>query len=183
MKLKPMGIPGQAPRHVKQWTKQEDALLISMYPKHSIREMTSRLNRSFHATGQRLITLRKRGLIGRKRQRLDEKAIAEIISNHHRKSKRDMAREMKCSKCTIQKILRDRGYSAMKCGGIHHAAKYDDHIVHLVTELRDGHGMPFREISRHIHKITGIQVAYSTVWWLYNRRTAADAVLYELLPN
>ncbi|ELD5866913.1 hypothetical protein QQC84_003691 [Escherichia coli] len=51
MKLKPMGIPGQAPRHVKQWTKQEDALLISMYPKHSIREMTSRLNRSFHATG------------------------------------------------------------------------------------------------------------------------------------
>ncbi|STK94836.1 Uncharacterised protein [Escherichia coli] len=38
MKLKPMGIPGQAPRHVKQWTKQEDALLISMYQKHSIRE-------------------------------------------------------------------------------------------------------------------------------------------------
>ncbi|HBB8944100.1 TPA: hypothetical protein JTP04_001360 [Escherichia coli] len=41
--LKPMGIPGKAPAHVKAWTQQEDDLLITLYPQHTARDIAGRL--------------------------------------------------------------------------------------------------------------------------------------------
>ncbi|EJN7307272.1 hypothetical protein NRW16_005484, partial [Escherichia coli] len=45
--LKPMGIPGKAPAHVKAWTQQEDDLLITLYPQHTARDIAGRLGRSY----------------------------------------------------------------------------------------------------------------------------------------
>ncbi|MEF9775876.1 DNA-binding protein, partial [Escherichia coli] len=39
MRLTPMGTPGKAPAHVKAWTQQEDELLITMYPDHTVRQI------------------------------------------------------------------------------------------------------------------------------------------------
>ncbi|CAD7366155.1 MULTISPECIES: hypothetical protein [Enterobacteriaceae] len=55
MFLKPMGVPGKAPKHVSAWTQQEDELLISLYQDHSTWQMAERLQRTRSAVMHRIL--------------------------------------------------------------------------------------------------------------------------------
>lgn len=184
MFLKPMGIPGKAPKHARAWTQQEDKLLISLYQDHSAGQMTERLQRTRCAVRHRILFLRNRGLIGRKRKApLSTEAIAFLIKNRHTKTARELARKAGCSEYTVKYTLRKRGYSLKKCGESHHCARYSDRLTELVTELRDRRNMTFCMIAKHINNMLQMHISDNTALRLYNRRTAADALLYELLPD
>ncbi len=182
--FKPMGTPGIAPAQKKPWTQQEDELLISLYPDHSTWQMAERIQRTRSAVAYRILFLRDRGLIARKRKApLSTEAIAFLIKNRHGKTAQKLALEAGCSECTVRDTLHKRGYSLKKCGESHHVARYSDHLCELVTELRDRHNMTFSAIAKHINSTMQMHINDDTAFHLYNRRTAADAVLYELLPN
>ncbi|HGC4928927.1 TPA: DNA-binding protein, partial [Escherichia coli] len=53
MILKPMGTPGKAPKHVRAWTQQEDALLAELYPSHTAPELTKHFQRTESAIRSR----------------------------------------------------------------------------------------------------------------------------------
>ncbi|EMZ9466763.1 DNA-binding protein [Escherichia coli] len=184
MRLTPMGIPGKAPAHVKAWTQQEDRLLISLYQEHNTHQMAERIQRTRKAVMHRIRFLRNRGLIGRKRKApLSTEAIAFLIKNRHVKTAQEMALEVGCSECTVRYTLRKRGYNLKKCGENHHCARYSDHLVELVTELRDIHNMTFCMIAEHINSTTQMHINGDTALHLYHRHPATDAVLCELLPG
>ncbi|EFL5695315.1 TPA: DNA-binding protein [Escherichia coli] len=184
MFLKPMGGPGKAPKHVSAWTQQEDELLISLYQDHSTWQMAERLQRTRSAVMHRILFLRNRGLIGRKRKApLSAEAIAFLTKNRHAKTARELARKAGCSECTVRYTLHKRGYSLKKCGESHHCTRYSDRLAELVTELRDRRNMTFCIIAKHINITMQMHISDDTAFHLYNRRTAADALLYELLPN
>ncbi|AKH22514.1 DNA-binding protein [Escherichia coli] len=184
MFLKPMGGPGKAPKHVSAWTQQEDELLISLYQDHSTWQMAERLQRTRSAVMHRILFLRNRGLIGRKRKApLSAEAIAFLTKNRHAKTARELARKVGRSECTVRYTLHKRGYSLKKCGESHHCARYSDRLTELVTELRDRRNMTFCMIAKHINITMQMHISDDTAFHLYNRRTAADALLYELLPN
>ncbi|EFN7493296.1 TPA: DNA-binding protein [Escherichia coli] len=183
MKLKPIGTPGKTPKHLRAWTQQEDELLATLYPSHSAPEMTKHFQRTEHAIRGRIRLLLSQGVIHRKTKILNTEEISMLIKNRHAKTLQELANEVGCSRATVQLHLYKRGYRARKCGELHHRAKYSDQLAELVTELHDEHGMPFRAISRYLHELTGIRTAHNTAQRLYNRQTATDALLYELLPN
>lgn len=184
MILKPMGTPGKAPKHVRAWTQQEDKLLISLYPDHNTWQMAERIQRTRKAVMHRISFLRNRRLIGRKRKApLSTEAIAFLIKNRHVKTAQEMAMEAGCSECTVRYALRKRGRNLQKCGQNHHCAKYGDHLVKLVTELRDIHNMTFSMIAEHISSTMQVHINDDTAFRLYNRYTADDAVRRELLPD
>ncbi|WP_250673482.1 DNA-binding protein [Escherichia coli] len=182
-KLKPMGTPGVAPAHVKPWTQQEDEMLTSLYPERTARKMAEQLQRTIRSVKWRLSILRERGLIAIKKKPLSEDSIAVLIKKRHTRTARELAEEVGCSRKTVSTVLNKRGYSLQKCGERHHAAKYSDHLAEQVTVLRDERGMTFAAIAEHINSTQQERLTVNTVQHLYNRRTAADAVLYELLPN
>lgn len=184
MLLKSMGTPGVAPAHVKPWTQQEDEMLISLYPECNTWQMAERVQRTRSAVMHRILFLRNRGLIGRKKKApLSTEAIAFLITNRHVTTTQKLALEVGCSECTVRYALHKRGYSLQKCGENHPSARYSDHLVELVTELRDRHNMTFRMIAKHINSTMQMHINNVTAFRLYNRRTAADAVLCELLPG
>lgn len=182
-KLKPMGTPGVAPAHVRPWTQQEDEILISLYPECNTHQITERIQRTRSAVMHRLGFLRDRGLIGRKRKVLSTKEIALLIKNRHTRTAQELADEIGCTRRTVQAHLNKRGYSLQKCGERHHLTRYSDHLVELVTELRDEQHMTFAMIAEHINSTQQLILTVATAQHLYNRHTAADAVLYELLPD
>ncbi|EGQ4846563.1 DNA-binding protein [Escherichia coli] len=178
-----MGTPGVAPAHAKPWTQQEDEMLISLYPECNTRQITEQIQRTNDAVMHRLSFLRDRGLIGRKKKTLNAKEIAFLIENRRTRTARELAAEVGCTIRTVQVHLKKRGYSLRKCGGLHHLTRYSDHLVELVTELHDEQHMTFAMIAKHINHTLQIKVTTRTASFLYGRRTAADAVLYELSPN
>ncbi|EEW5971417.1 DNA-binding protein [Escherichia coli] len=178
-----MGTPGVAPAHVKPWTQQEDEMLISLYPECNTRQITEQIQRTHDAVMHRLSFLRDRGLIGRKKKTLSAKEIAFLIENRRTRTARELAAEVGCTIRTVQVHLKKRGYSLRKCGGLHHLTRYSDHLVELVTELHDEQHMTFAMIAKHINHTLQIKVTTRTARFLYGRRTAADAALYELLPD
>lgn len=62
MILKPMGTPGKAPKHVRAWTQQEDALLAELYPSHTAPELTKHFQRTESAIRSRIRLLLSQGL-------------------------------------------------------------------------------------------------------------------------
>ncbi|WP_307963878.1 hypothetical protein [Shigella flexneri] len=123
-------------------------------------------------------------MIGRKRKApLSAEAIAFLTKNRHAKTARELARKVGRSECTVRYTLHKRGYSLKKCGESHHCARYSDRLTELVTELRDRRNMTFCMIAKHINITMQMHISDDTAFHLYNRRTAADALLYELLPN
>lgn len=183
MKLKPMGTPGVAPAHVKPWAQWEDEILTSFYPDSTAREMAERLQRTTRSVKWRLSLLRERGLIAIKKKPLSKEAINTLIKKRHIRTAHELADEVGCSRKTVNTYLNKRGYSLRKCGERHHSARYSDHLAEQVTALRDEHGLTFAAIAEHINSTQQMRLTVNTVQHLYNRRTAADAVLYELLPN
>lgn len=158
-------------------------MLISLYPERNTRQITEQIQRTHDAVMHRLSFLRDRGLIGRKKKTLSAKEIAFLIENRRTRTARELAAEVGCTIRTVQVHLKKRGYSLRKCGGLHHLTRYSDHLVELVTELHDERHMTFAMIAKHINHTLQIKVTTRTARFLYGRRTAADAVLYELLPN
>lgn len=158
-------------------------MLISLYPECNTRQITEQIQRTHDAVMHRLSFLRDRGLIGRKKKTLGAKEIAFLIENRRTRTARELAAEVGCTIRTVQVHLKKRGYSLRKCGGLHHLTRYSDHLVELVTELHDEQHMTFAMIAKHINHTLQIKVTTRTARFLYGRRTAADAVLYELLPN
>lgn len=183
MRLAPMGIPGKAPAHVKAWTQQEDEMLISFYPDCTAWQMAERLQRTTKSVKWRLSLLRERDLIDIKKKPLTKEAIAFLIKHRHTRTARELADEVGCSVDTVKKQLNKRGYRLQKCGESHPSARYSDHLVELVTALRDERGMTFAAIAEHINCTQQERLTTNTVLHLYNRRTAADVVLCELLPD
>lgn len=158
-------------------------MLISLYPECNTRQITEQIQRTHDAVMHRLSFLRDRGLIGRKKKTLSAKEITFLIENRRTRTARELAAEVGCTIRTVQVHLKKRGYSLRKCGGLHHLTRYSDHLVELVTELHDEQHMTFAMIAKHINHTLQIKVTTRTARFLYGRRTAADAVLYELLPN
>lgn len=158
-------------------------MLISLYPECNTRQITEQIQQTHDAVMHRLSFLRDRGLIGRKKKTLSAKEIAFLIENRRTRTARELAAEVGCTIRTVQVHLKKRGYSLRKCGGLHHLTRYSDHLVELVTELHDEQHMTFAMIAKHINHTLQIKVTTRTARFLYGRRTAADAVLYELLPN
>lgn len=158
-------------------------MLISLYPECNTRQITEQIQRTHDAVMHRLSFLRDRGLIGRKKKTLSAKEITFLIENRRTRTARELAAEVGCTIRTVQVHLKKRGYSLRKCGGLHHLTRYSDHLVELVTELHDEQHMTFAMIAKHISHTLQIKVTTRTARFLYGRRTAADAVLYELLPN
>lgn len=158
-------------------------MLISLYQECNTRQITEQIQRTHDAVMHRLSFLRDRGLIGRKKKTLSAKEIAFLIENRRTRTARELAAEVGCTIRTVQVHLKKRGYSLRKCGGLHHLTRYSDHLVELVTELHDEQHMTFAMIAKHINHTLQIKVTTRTARFLYGRRTAADAVLYELLPN
>ncbi|QGX88342.1 DNA-binding protein [Escherichia coli] len=185
MFLKPMGGPGKAPKHVSAWTQQEDELLISLYQDHSTWQMAERRLPANHVPVMRVLFLRNRGLIGRKRKApLSAEAIAFLTKNRHAKTARELARKVGRSECTVRYTLHKRGYrSRQKCGRKPARNTRRNRATELVTELRDRRNMTFCMIAKHINITMQMHISDDTAFHLYNRRTAADALLYELLPN
>ncbi|HAX5207817.1 TPA: DNA-binding protein [Escherichia coli] len=183
MKLKPMGTPGIAPAHVKPWAQWEDEMLTSLYPGCTARQMAEQLQRTTRSVKWRLSILRERGLIAFKKKPLSQEAITILIKNRHTKTARELALEVGCSTETVKHNLNKRGYRLQKCGENHPAARYSDQLAELVRELRDDRNMTFSMITRHINNNLQINISENSVWCLYTRRTAADALLYELLPD
>lgn len=72
--LKPMGIPGKAPAHVKAWTQQEDDLLITLYPTHTSQEIGAQINRTAASVRNRISALHKQGRVKLKAGRLSRGA-------------------------------------------------------------------------------------------------------------
>ncbi|MEB7741087.1 MerR family transcriptional regulator [Escherichia coli] len=158
-------------------------MLISLYPNHTTYQMAERTQRIRSAVKHRICFLRECGLIGRKRKALSTEAVAFLIRNRHTRTARELADEVGCSARTVKAHLNKRGYNLQKCGERHHCARYSDHLVEQITELRDREGMTFRMIAKHINSTMQMHINDDTAFHLYNRRTAADAMLYELLPN
>lgn len=158
-------------------------MLISLYPECNTRQITEQIQRTHDAVMHRLSFLRDRGLIGRKKKTLSAKEITFLIENRRTRTARELAAEVGCTIRTVQVHLKKRGYSLRKCGGLHHLTRYSDHLVELVTELHDEQHMTFAMIAKHINHTLQIKVTTRTARFLYGRRTAANAVLYELLPN
>lgn len=183
MKLKPMGTPGIAPAHVKPWAQWEDEMLTRLYPDCTTRQMAEQLQRTIKAVKWRLSLLRERGLIGIKKKPLSKEARAILIKKRHSSTARELATEVGCCAKTVSAYLNKQGYSLRKCGEKHHSARYSDHLAEQITALREEHRMTFAAIAEHINCTQQTRVTTNTVQHLYNRRTAGDAVLYELLPN
>lgn len=158
-------------------------MLISLYPECNTRQITEQIQRTHDAVMHRLSFLRDRGLIGRKKKTLSAKEIAFLIENRRTRTARELAAEVGCTIRTVQVHLKKRGYRLRKCGGLHHLTRYSDHLVELVTELHDEQHMTFAMIAKHINHTLQIKVTTRTARFLYGRRTAADAALYELLPD
>lgn len=158
-------------------------MLISLYPECNTRQITEQIQRTHDAVMHRLSFLRDRGLIGRKKKTLSAKEIAFLIENRRTRTARELAAEVGCTIRTVQVHLKKRGYSLRKCGGLHHLTRYSDHLVELVTELHDEQHMTFAMIAKHINHTLQIKVTTRTARFLYGRRTAADAALYEPLPD
>ncbi len=181
--LKPMGIPGKAPAHVKAWTQQEDDLLITLYPQHTARDIAGRLGRSYEGVRGRISRLREQGRIGIKQQRLSDEMIATLIRNRHTRSLKELAHMAKVSTRTVTNRLRALGYSLIKCGELHKNAVYSDCIVEIINQLRDEQGLTFREIAQRLSHELQPNPTPTLAQRLYWRCTASDAVLRELLPD
>lgn len=61
--LKPMGVSGVPPKHVRAWTQQEDALLVGLYPSHTVPELTKHFQRTGPAIRSRIRLLLSQGVI------------------------------------------------------------------------------------------------------------------------
>ncbi|MEY1587063.1 DNA-binding protein, partial [Escherichia coli] len=89
----------------------------------------------------------------------------------------------KVSTRTVTNRLRALGYSLIKCGELHKNAVYSDCIVEIINQLRDEQGLTFREIAQRLSHELQPNPTPALARHLYWRRTAADAVLRELLPD
>ena len=181
--LKPMGVSGVPPKHVRAWTQQEDALLVGLYPSHTVPELTKHFQRTGPAIRSRIRLLLSQGVIHTKQPPLNTKELNTLIRNRHTKTIRELANELGRSTSTVGLNLRKRGYRFRKYGELYHRARYSDHLVELVTELRDEQGMTFSEIRKYIRDTAGISLKRWVLARLYARYTAADTVLCELLPD
>lgn len=79
MILKPMGTPGKAPKHVRAWTQQEDALLAELYPSHTAPELTKHFQRTESAIRSRIRLLLSQGVIHAKQTPLSTKELSMLI--------------------------------------------------------------------------------------------------------
>ncbi|EOY7764389.1 DNA-binding protein [Escherichia coli] len=181
--LKPMGIPGKAPAHVKAWTQQEDDLLITLYPTHTSQEIGAQINRTAASVRNRISALHKQGRVKLKAGRLSRGQIDHIIRHRHTKSAQQLAQELGCCEDSVTRIIRNHGVTLVKCGEAHHKAKYSDAQAKQVRELRNVRKWSWQRIASHMNYLHQTNMTISGAVALYRRRTASDAVFRELLPD
>lgn len=182
MFMKPRGVKGKAPSHVRAWTPKEDALLISLYAEFTAEEVARQMGRPLGGVLKRLYILRKSApdLLRKHRPFTDDEEkfiylncktmtvsqVAEIL----RREPRDIT----------QKALR-MNVSFFKCGDAHHSTCISDADVLLIRALRDdtkGGRLTFAEIAEKF------DITEHAAWWAYNQRLiAVDGIARELLPK
>ncbi len=89
----------------------------------------------------------------------------------------------KVSTRTVTNRLRALGYSLIKCGELHKNAVYSDCIVEIIRPVTRRAGPDVREIAQRLSHELQPNPTPALARHLYWRRTAADAVLRELLPD
>ncbi len=114
--LKPMGVSGVPPKHVRALTQQEDALLVGLYPSHTVPELTKHFQRTGPAIRSRIRLLLSQGL-STPNNPLNTKELNTLIRNRHTKTIRELANELGRSTSTVGLNLRKRGYRFRKYGG------------------------------------------------------------------
>lgn len=180
--MKPMGVKGKAPSHVRAWTPKEDALLISLYAEFTAKEVAHRIRRPLGGVQKRLRILREKSpeLLRKHRPFTDEEEQF-IRQNCRRMTVRQVANSLHRARGDVtQKALR-MNVSFFKCGDAHHSTRISDDDVLLIRALRDdeqGEKLTFSEIAEKF------DITEHAAWWAYNiRLTVEDSVSRELLSK
>lgn len=181
MILKPMGIPGVCPAHLRAWTAEEDELLISLLGKKTAAEIAALLpsKRTPAATLRRIQVLRELypdrvGYICRRFTRAEDDFIRE---NCHTMTIAEVAAHLNRTYTSVKNRKETLGVSFYKCGERHHAAKYPDDLTIRVQEWRDEFNLSFGEIDRRLG------TPKTTARHLYSRPIADYAIVREYLPR
>lgn len=178
MHLKPMGIPGKCPAHLRAWTPEEDAVLIELYPSMRSIDIAVRVNRGVRSTQQRIFCLQQAGLMPRKNHPFTPEQDAFIRRNRHTLSALQIATHLGKNPHNIVIRARYLGVSLCKYGDFYHRTKYPDEDVSLIRQLRDEYGMTFREIGKKF------EISPHVIRDIYHKRqTACDAIAREYLPR
>ncbi|HGW3964280.1 hypothetical protein [Salmonella enterica] len=182
MHLKPLGVPGKCPAHLRAWSALDDKFIVDNFPQLTAKEMASRVNRSVEAVRVRIVLLRSRGEIKCYRFRpytKDEKAFIYLHSQDM--TVNEMAHHLGRTIWSLEDFIYRHRISFAKFGDHHHCCLVSDEDVSLIRELRDSdplHPVPFREISEKF----GIKVATAKQVYYY-RLTADYRTAHELLPR
>ncbi|HAK3332741.1 TPA: AsnC family protein [Salmonella enterica] len=178
MILPPMATPGKCPAHVREWTPEEEELLISLYPSMTIQQIATVMGRGVSAIGCRVSLLRNAGRLSYKQTRLTPEQRRFIRDNRRKMTVDEVAAAMGISRDVVDHNIRAMNISYRKYGDEHPLKTYPDSYVELIRQLRDEYNLTFTEIgekfdlSRHVCR------------YLYARRMTADyAIAREYLPR
>ncbi|EGR7329415.1 SANT/Myb domain-containing protein [Salmonella enterica] len=181
MILKPMGIPGVCPAHLRAWTAEEDELLINLHNVMTAKEITSLLpKRTFSAISRRIFILRQLypdrvSYIKRPYTPKEDKFIRD---NYQTMTAKEIAGYLNRSWKSVAVRARDGlGISFYKCGERHPNSKYPDDLTIRVQEWRDEFNLSFGEIDRRLG------TPKTTARHLYSRPTADYAIARGYLPR
>lgn len=182
MHLKPMGIPGVCPKHVRAWTSEHDEFLIKNYSVLEIADIAALLNRTVTAIESRSRVLRNKGISVPYRSKNRPLTLSErrfIQDNRHAMTAPQIAAYLNRHEVTIKRIARKMGLSLQKLGDYHHSVRYSDEDVHLIRALRESENpMTFREIGEKF------EISSLTAQYLCSRRaTAEDTISREYLSR
>ncbi|KKF38913.1 hypothetical protein [Hafnia alvei] len=177
MHLKPIGIPGKCPAHLRAWTENDDSFLIAMHPYMVYAQIAKALNRSISATKARAAILRKAGRLPYKHHFFTPEQDNFIRRNRHSLTVVEIAKHLGKSRGTITHRIRILNVSLFKCGDLHPCTKYTDKDVELIHALRD-EGLTFREIGEKF------EISPDVTRGIYCKRlTACDAIARDYLPR
>ncbi|KNC95757.1 hypothetical protein [Trabulsiella odontotermitis] len=179
--LKPMGIPGICPKHLRAWTQAEDAVLIENYQSRSLADTAALLPlRTISAVRNRAEQLRKRGLLDRKNKQVTPSELLFIKKNASRLTIEQTAKHLGRCTATITKTAYAHGISFLKLGDANPLTKHSDQTVKLVRDLHDdeqGRKLTFKEIAEKL------EIPPGTIARLQNYRyTQEDRMARVLLP-
>lgn len=178
MHLKPMGIPGKCPAHLRAWTEKEDELLISLFPLMTCAEIAIQIGRGLKAIEKRVGMHRQAGRLPYKYRHFTPEDDAFIKANRHVLSASDMAVHLGRKQDDIRHRASALGISLRKYGNFCHLTKYSDEDVELIRQLRDEFNLPFKEIAEKF------ETSRDYASQLYHKRLTANyAIVREYLPR
>ncbi|ECQ2296979.1 hypothetical protein FZ232_08795 [Salmonella enterica] len=117
MILKPMGIPGVCPAHLRVWTSEHDEFLVKNYSVMGIADIAAVLNRTASAVECRAGSLRSKGIpvpYRSKNKPLTLKEKRFIRDNRYTMTAPQMAARLNRHEVTIKKSSKKNGGKSEK---------------------------------------------------------------------